>query len=107
MTAACELCGTRFQVTHPAKRFCSERCRRIVANRRYRVLRIETATCPRCGSTFERTATTKRLQRFCSPACQYEQRSIDYQARPDIQAGLSRARQKARGQPAESIVTFS
>ena len=93
MTAACERCGTPFEVTHPLKRFCSERCRRIVANQRYRAHRTESATCPRCGTTFERTTTTKRKQVYCSPECQYEARSIAYKARPDIKANLGRARQ--------------
>jgi endogenous inhibitor of DNA gyrase (YacG/DUF329 family) len=113
MMATCERdgCGTRFVVTHPLKRFCSERCRRVVANRRYRAHRTQIATCPHCGTPFEREATTKRLKRFCSLACQYAQRSVDYQARPDIQATLSRGRRvrdrKAKGQPAESVVIFS
>jgi hypothetical protein len=38
---ACERCGTPFAVTQPLKRFCSERCRRAVANRRYRAHRTE------------------------------------------------------------------
>ena len=40
-----------------------------------------------------------------------QERSADYQARPDIQAALKRAsrvrRRKAQGQPAESVVIFS
>jgi endogenous inhibitor of DNA gyrase (YacG/DUF329 family) len=111
MTAACESCGTPFKVTHPLRRFCSERCRRVVANRRYRAHRTEVATCPRCGTIFERTTTSKRLKVYCSLDCQYQQRSIDYQARPDIQATLSRGRRvwdrKAKGQPAESVVIFA
>jgi endogenous inhibitor of DNA gyrase (YacG/DUF329 family) len=111
MTTPCECCGTPFKVTHPLRRFCSERCRRIIANRRYRAQRTETATCPRCGASFEREATTKRLKRFCSLACQYEQRSADYRTRPDLKANLLRGRQvrdrKAKGQPAKSVVIFS
>ena len=111
MKAACELCGTKFQVTHPLKRFCSDRCRRVVANRRYRAHRTEIAACPRCGASFEREATTKRLKRFCSVACQYQQRSADYRERADIKANLKRAelvrRRKAKGQPTESVVVFS
>ena len=111
MTSSCECCGTPFKVTHPLKRFCSERCRRIVANRRYRGRRTELATCPRCEKQFERSATTKRLQRFCSTECQYQARSIDYQTRPDIQATLKRGRRIrdriAKGQPAQSVVIFS
>jgi endogenous inhibitor of DNA gyrase (YacG/DUF329 family) len=113
MMATCERdgCGTRFVVTHPLKRFCSERCRRIVANRRYRKHRTEIATCPRCGTPFERTVTSQRLKRFCSLACQYEQRSIDYRKRPDLKANLLRGRRvrdrKAKGQPTESVVIFS
>ena len=80
-TTTCERegCEARFKLTHPLKRFCSERCRRIVANRRYRAHRTEMATCP-CGTPFERTATTKRKQVYCSLECQYEQRSADYRA---------------------------
>ena len=110
MTTACEACEAPFELTHPLKRFCSERCRRVVANRRYRERRSETATCPRCGSSFERTATTKRLQVYCSLDCQYEQRSTDYRERVDIRANLKRAelvrKRKARGQAAESVVVF-
>jgi hypothetical protein len=112
MTVACERegCAARFVVTHPLRRFCSERCRRIVANRRYRERRTEIAICP-CGATFERAATTKRLKRFCSLACQYEQRSDEYRTRPDIQATLKRGRRIrdriAKGQPAESVVVIS
>ena len=111
MTTPCECCGTPFKVTRPLKRFCSERCRRIVANRRYRAQRTEVATCPRCGTTFERTVTSKRLKRFCSLACQYEQRSADYRKRPDLKANLLRGRQvrdrKAKGQLAQSMAIFS
>jgi endogenous inhibitor of DNA gyrase (YacG/DUF329 family) len=113
MMATCERegCAARFVVTHPAKRFCSERCRRVVANRRYRGHRTEIATCPRCGTTFERTVTSKRLEVFCSLACQYEQRSADYRKRADIQAILKRGRRTqartAKGQPAERVVIFS
>jgi hypothetical protein len=82
-----------------------------VANRRYRAHRSESATCPRCGSAFERSATTKRLKRFCSLECQYEARSAEYRGRTDIKANLKRAelirRRKAKGQPAESVVIFS
>jgi uncharacterized Zn finger protein (UPF0148 family) len=113
MTATCERedCGTRFVVTHPLRRFCSERCRRIVANRRYRGHRTEFATCRRCGTPFERTVTSKRLRVYCSPACQYEQRSADYRKRADIQATLKRGRRTqartAKGRPAERVVIFS
>jgi hypothetical protein len=31
-------------------------------------------------------ATTKRKQVYCSLECQYEARSAEYQARPDIKA---------------------
>jgi hypothetical protein len=104
----CESCGTPFRVGHPQKRFCSERCRRIVANRRYRAHHTESATCPRCKTTFERTTTTKRLQVYCSLECQYEARSVDYQGRSDIQANLRRAqlvrRRNAKGRPPESVI---
>jgi endogenous inhibitor of DNA gyrase (YacG/DUF329 family) len=111
MTTPCECCGTPFKITHPLKRFCSERCRRIVANRRYRKHRTEIATCRRCGTPVERTVTSKRLRVYCSLACQYEQRSIDYRARPDIQDTLKRGRRTqartAKGRPAERVVIFS
>jgi endogenous inhibitor of DNA gyrase (YacG/DUF329 family) len=92
MTAACERCGTPFKVTHPLKRFCSEGCRRAIANQRYRAHRTESATCPRCGTALERAATTKRKRLYCSLECQYEQRSTEYRARPDIKANLRRRR---------------
>jgi hypothetical protein len=79
------------ELTDPRKRFCSDRCRRIVANRRYRARRTETAICP-CGRTFERAARTKRLKVYCSLECQYEARSAEYQERPDIKANLNRGR---------------
>ena len=110
MKAQCECCGTPFELGHSMKRFCSERCRRIVANRRYRAQRTETATCPRCGTAFERTTTTKRLKRFCSVECQYTadhrvQGGRRHQGEPE-HAELVR-RRKAKGQPAESVVIFS
>jgi hypothetical protein len=87
----------------PLKRFCSERCQRAAECRRYRARRTESATCPHCGTTFERGTTTKRLKRFCSLECQYAARSADYQGRADIRANLKRAelirRRKAKGQP--------
>jgi endogenous inhibitor of DNA gyrase (YacG/DUF329 family) len=111
MPTPCECCGAPFKVTHPLKRFCSERCRRIVANRRYRAHRTEVATCPHCGTPFERTVTSKRLKVYCSLDCQYEQRSADYRKRPDLKANLLRGQQvrdrKAKGQSAKSVVIFS
>jgi hypothetical protein len=92
------------------KRFCSERCQRAAECDRYRARRTERATCKHCGTTFERTTTTKRLKVFCSVECQYEARSAEYQERADIKANLKRAklvrRRKANGQPAESVVIF-
>jgi endogenous inhibitor of DNA gyrase (YacG/DUF329 family) len=111
MMDGCERCGAPFEVTHPLKRFCSEGCQRAAECRRYRARRTESAICPRCGTTFERTATTKRLKVYCSLECQYEARSAEYQGRADIKANLRRAelvrRRKAKGQPAESVVIFS
>jgi hypothetical protein len=113
MTATCERegCSTRFMVTHPLRRFCSERCRRIVANRRYRAQRTEVTICQRCGTSFERTVTSKRVKVYCSLACQYEERSADYRKRADIQATLKRGRRTqartAKGRPAERVVIFS
>lgn len=83
----------------------------MVANQRYRGHRTETATCRRCGTSFERTVTTKRLKVYCSLECQYEARSAEYRERPDIQLTLKRGRRirdrTAKGQPAESVVIFS
>jgi hypothetical protein len=107
----CERCGTRFEVTHPLKRFCLERCQQAAECRRYRARRTESAVCPRCDTTFERTKTTKRLKVYCSLECQYEARSAEYQGRADIKANLKRAevvrRRRAKGQRDESIVIFS
>jgi endogenous inhibitor of DNA gyrase (YacG/DUF329 family) len=100
--ADCERCGTRFEVTHPLKRFCSERCRRASECRRYRARRTETATCPRCEASFERSTTTKRLKVYCSLECQYGARSAEYQERAELVR-----RRKAKGQRDESIVIFS
>ncbi len=108
--ADCERCGTAFKVTHPLKRFCSERCQRRAENERYRARHIESAICPRCGTTFERTTTTKRLEVYCSLECQYEARSAEYRGRADINANLKWAelvrRRKAKGQPAESVLVL-
>ena len=108
MMPSCERCGEPFELTHPLRRFCSERCQRAAECRRYRARRTETATCPRCGASFERSATTKRLKVYCSLECQYETRSADYQGRADIKTNLKRAvlvrRRKAKGQPAKSVV---
>jgi hypothetical protein len=107
----CECCSMPFEVTGPLKRFCSERCRRIAANRRYRAHRTESAICPRCETAFARTVTSKRLKVYCSLECQYEARSAEYGGRADIKANLKRAelirRRKAKGHPAESVVIFS
>ena len=105
---SCERCGEPFELTHPPKRFCSERCQRAAESERYRARRAESATCPYCGTTFERTTTTKRLKRYCSLECQYQARSDEYQGRADVKANLKRAelvrRRKAKGQPAVSAV---
>jgi hypothetical protein len=53
---------------------------------------MESAICPRCEDPFERSATSKRLQVYCSLECHYEARSAEYQHRPDIQANLNRGR---------------
>jgi hypothetical protein len=75
------------------------------------VHRTEVATCPHYGTPFERTVTSKRLKVYCSLDCQYEQRSADYRKRPDLKANLLHGRQvrdqKAKGQPAQSVVIFS
>jgi hypothetical protein len=94
-TCDCErplVLGRAYDVTHPLKRFCSERCQRAAECRRYRARRTEPATCQRCGTTFERSATTKRLKVYCSLECQYEARSVSYRARPDIKAHLKGGR---------------
>jgi endogenous inhibitor of DNA gyrase (YacG/DUF329 family) len=107
----CERCSMPFEVTHPRKRFCSERCQRAAERERYRARRTESAACPHCGEAFERTTTTKRLKVYCSLECQYEARSAEYGARADIKANLKRAelvrRRKAKGPSAESLVIFS
>jgi hypothetical protein len=76
------------------KRFCSERCQRIAERRRYRQRHTERTVCkrPGCGVVFERTTTSDRLQVYCSLECQALARSVEYAARPDIQAGIARAR---------------
>jgi endogenous inhibitor of DNA gyrase (YacG/DUF329 family) len=107
----CERCGEPFKLTHPLKRFCSERCQRNDANARYRKNRApEPAVCPNCGKPFERDASTNRKRVYCTTACQYEARSAEYRNRPDIKANLKRAqrvrRRRAKGQPDESTVIF-
>jgi hypothetical protein len=81
------------------KRFCSVRCQRIDEKRRYRERHRETATCKRngCGVVFERDPMAGRKQVFCSLACQALSRSVEYKARPDIQANVARATLARRG----------
>jgi hypothetical protein len=89
----CELCGAEFTRKPRTKRFCTERCRRRAERRRYRERHTEEALCRNCESVFERTATSKRKQVYCSPACLSQHRSASYAKRPDIQAGIRRARE--------------
>lgn len=80
------------------KLYCSERCQRIVAQRRWRAGKPrESATCkrPGCGRVFGRDATSERRQVYCSPECLALDRSAEYRARPDIQAGIGAARRAA------------
>jgi hypothetical protein len=88
---ACECCGAAFEKRPKTKRFCSERCRRINANRRYRERRTEEARCKGCGAGFTRTKTSKRVKVYCSLTCQAASRSKEYRERPDIQRTLGRA----------------
>jgi hypothetical protein len=81
-----------FKVTHPMKRFCSERCKRASDKDRYRARHRETATCKRCGASFERVVVGRRLKVFCSKSCQYEAKSESMRRRPDIRLRLARAR---------------
>jgi predicted nucleic acid-binding Zn ribbon protein len=98
---ACERCGRAFEKRPPTKRFCSDRCRRIVANRRYRRRHTEIARCIGCGELFSRSSTTKRKKRYCGPSCLAKSRSDEYKARPDIQHSIVKARtlRGARAQP--------
>jgi FPG/IleRS zinc finger protein len=90
--AACERCGAPFEVTHPMKRFCSERCQRQSEKERYRARHTEEATCKRCGRSFERVVIGQRKKVYCSLECQYEARSVEYRQRPDLRRRLERAR---------------
>jgi FPG/IleRS zinc finger protein len=90
--AACERCGTPFEVTHPMKRFCSGRCQRQSEKERYRARHTEEASCKRCGRVFERVVVGQRKKVYCSLECQYETRSEDYQRRPELRWQLDRAR---------------
>ena len=76
----------------PHKRYCSERHQRTAESRRYRARHTELATCKACGSAFERTTTSKRLQVYCALDCQYQARSETYRQRLDIRENLRRAR---------------
>jgi endogenous inhibitor of DNA gyrase (YacG/DUF329 family) len=89
--APCEGCGTALEKRPKTKRFCSERCRRISANRRYRERRTEVARCKGCGARFTRTKTSKRVKVYCSLTCQPASRSKEYRERPDISRTLGRA----------------
>jgi hypothetical protein len=90
--AACERCGAPFMVTHPLRRFCSERCQRQSEKERYRARHTEPATCKRCGKVFKRVVIRERKKVYCSLDCQYEARSADYQQRPELRRQLDRAR---------------
>ena len=92
LMAACERCGAEFKVTHPWKRFCSERCQRQGEKERYRARHTEQATCKHCGGSFRRVVIGRRKKVYCSLACQYEAKSIAYQTRADVKANLRRAR---------------
>jgi predicted nucleic acid-binding Zn ribbon protein len=97
---SCELCGATFNRSHPAKRFCSERCQRLAEQRRYRRRHTEIAACKGCGRTVSRSTTTKRKQLYCTTDCQAESRSREYRGREDIQAGIARAREARQPEPA-------
>ena len=77
-TSTCERkgCGRSFQKGPKTKRFCSDRCRRIAANHRYRARRMEPAKCKHCGATFNRSATSARKRVYCSPDCQAASRTL-------------------------------
>jgi len=89
---ACERCGAPFKVTHPLKRFCSEACQRAVEKGRYRARHTGEVACKHCGAAFQRVMVGKRKKVYCSLECQYEAKSIAYQARADVKANLRRAR---------------
>jgi hypothetical protein len=95
--ASCEECKEPFLLTRPNRLYCSERCRRVAENRRYRQRHIEEATCPGCGEVFTRTATSRRKKVHCSTRCQYATRSREYSNRPEILEGLARARRTRGG----------
>ena len=94
-TALCDHCGSPFERTNALKRYCCEAHQRAAANARYRKRRTEQALCPNCENVFVRSATSKRLQVYCSLSCQRLYRSASYKVRPDIQACIRRAREMA------------
>lgn len=90
---ALEGCGVVFTTTG-RKLYCRESHQRIASNRRYRARHTETATCERtgCANTFTRDTTSHHRKVYCSLACQAAARSEEYRTRPDIQAGIAKAR---------------
>ena len=68
----CELCGHAFALTHPAKRYCDERCRKRAERRRWADKHSAQAHCAHCQRMFlRRHQATGRVHRFCSTECQY------------------------------------
>jgi hypothetical protein len=92
MRRVCPFCGDEFVTTNPRKVYCRDQHQRNAHQRRYRARHTEQATCKGCGERFTRVNTSRRVQLYCTIACQYETRSEEYAKRPDIQAGMARAR---------------
>lgn len=77
-TLICPICGKEFKQTAPAKKYCSDKCRRRAFNCRRRAFyekkgkygdkpeeeRIR--TCATCGRKF---AATWKTQKYCSAKC--------------------------------------
>lgn len=55
----CELCGRRFGVTHPQKRYCAKTCQRRASNRRHQERQQQQARAPAAGpgSPFDEIVT--------------------------------------------------
>ena len=96
-TALCQHCGRPFSRTNMRKLHCSEAHQRAAANARYRARKTEQAICPNCETVFTRSATSTRSKVYCSVHCQQLSRSATYKVRPDIQAGIQRARETRDG----------
>jgi len=93
----CEICAAPIQVRLNGtgsglkrKRVCSGACR--AKKSRLKTLPPEYGRCERCGAETTRSATTKRLKRYCNRKCQRQTtRTAEEQLDKDAQEGWAAA----------------